>query len=272
MTASTSGESSDFPQDGTRRADMNAEGRAGAVTIMTFIEAPSRRTLRVGVLLALTLAAGWTDALCYLGLGRVFASFITGNILFVGLALAQGNAALLVRAGAAVVVFLTSVTLGTIYLQARPAQQTVRGWRSTFARYLLVEGLILLAFALLWALAGTPAQQPATQVVLLGVAALGMGLQGALFGAINILDVNTVALTGTEQLLGMRLAQRIGGRTVDQPAGTGVPFLVALLLTYALAALVVALALPWTGTAFIPCLLVAAAVVVVLLTTRGGGS
>lgn len=272
MTASTSGESSDFPQDGTRRADTNAEQREGAVTIMTFIEAPSRRAVRAGVLLTLTLAAGWTDALCYLVLDRVFATFMTGNLLFVGFSLAQGNTALLVRAGVAVVVFLTSVTLGAIYLQALPARQAVRGWRSTLARYLLVEGLILLAFALLWQLTGNPAQHPATQVVLLGIAALGMGLQGALFGAFNILDVNTVALTGTELLLGIRLAQRIGRRSVDQPAGTRAPFLVALLLSYTLAALVVALALPWTGTAFIPCLLVAAAVVAILVTTRGGGS
>jgi len=272
MTASTSGESSDFPQDGTRRADMNAEQREGAVTIMTFIEAPSRRAVRAGVLLTLTLAAGWTDALCYLILDRVFASFMTGNLLFVGLSLVQGNTALLVRAGVAVVVFLTSVTLGAIYLQALPARQAVRGWRSTLARYLLVEGLILLAFALVWQLTGNPAQHPAMQVVLLGIAALGMGLQGALFGALSTLDVNTVALTGTELLLGMRLAQRIGRRSVDQPAGTSAPFLVALLLSYTLAAFVVALALPWTGTAFIPCLLVAAAVVAILVTTRGGGS
>src|SRR5260221_7610667 len=99
-----------------------------------------------------------------------------------------------------------------------------------------------------------------------------MGLQGALFGAFNILDVNPVALTGTELLLGIRLAQRIGRRSVDQPAGTRAPFLVALLLSYTLAAFVVALALPWTGTAFIPCLLVVGAVVAILVTTRGGGS
>jgi uncharacterized membrane protein YoaK (UPF0700 family) len=272
MTASTSGESSDFPQDHTRHSDMNAEQREGAVTIMAFIEAPSRRAVRAGVLLTLTLAAGWTDALCYLALGRAWASFMTGNILFIGISIAQGNTALLLRDVVAVVVFLASLTLSAIYLQTRPTQQAVRGWRSTLARYLLVEGLILLAFALLWQLTGNPAQHPATQVVLLGVAALGMGLQGALFGAINILDVNTVALTGTELLLGMRLAQRIGRQSVDQPGGTSAPFLVVLMLSYALAALVVALALPRTGTAFIPCLLVAAAVVVVLVTSRGRGS
>jgi len=272
MTASTSGESSDFPQDGTRRADMNAEQREGAVTIMTFIEAPSRRAVRAGMLLTLTLAAGWTDTLCYLVLGRAWASFMTGNILFVGISIAQGNTALLLRDVVAVVLFLVSLTLGSRYLQTLPARQSVASWRSTLARYLLVEGLILLAFALVWSLAGNLAQHPAVQVVLLGIAVFGMGLQGALLGAFNILDVNTVALTGTELLLGIRLAQRIGRQSVDQPGGTSALFLVVLMLAYALAALVVALTVPWTGIAFIPCLLVAAAVVAVLVTTRGGGS
>jgi uncharacterized membrane protein YoaK (UPF0700 family) len=269
MTASTSGESSDFPQDGTRRADIDAEQREGAVTIVTFIEAPSRHAVRVGLLLTLTLAAGWTDALCYLVLDRVFASFMTGNLLFVGLSLAQGNTALLVRAGVAVVVFLASVTLGAGYLQTLPGRRPVARWRSTLARYLLVEGLILLVFGLLWLLVGNPTQQPAMQVVLLGMAALGMGLQGAVFGAFNILDVNTVALTGTELLLGIRLAQRIGRRSVERPAGTSAPFLVTLLLSYTLAALVVALASPSIVTAFVPFLLVMVAILVALAPPKG---
>ena len=271
MTSPSAGESPDFLQDGTRRAaDADSEGQEGAMTLPAFIVAPSQRALRAGLLVLLTLAAGWMDALCYLAVGRVFASFMTGNILFIGISIAQGNTALLVRACTALLLFLVSITLGTLYLQALPALQGAGIWRSTLARYLLGEGLILLAFALVWLLAGNRVQQLAVQVVLLGIAAFGMGLQAALLGAFNILDVNTVALTGTELLLGIRLAQRIGRQSVDHPDVTGVPFLVTWMLSYTLAALTVALAVPWTGTAFIPCLLVAAAVVVVLVTpTRG---
>jgi uncharacterized membrane protein YoaK (UPF0700 family) len=261
----------DRPQGGSRRADTDAERRAGAVTIMAFIAARSQRALRVGLLVPLTLAAGWTDALSYLAIGRVFASFVTGNILFVGLSIAQGNTPLLVRACTAVLLLLVGITLGSLYLQTLPARQPMESWRRTLARYLLVEGLVLLAFAVVWLLTGNLAQQPAVQVVLLGIGALGMGLQGALIGAFNILDVNTVALTGTELLLGIRLAQRIGRQSVDQPAGTRAPFLLMLMLSYTLAALVVALTMPWVGMAFIPCLLVAAAVLVLLVTQRGEG-
>ena len=273
MDASTSGESPDVPQDSARRADADTEGQVGAVTMATFVAALCRSTFRTRLLLllTLTLAAGWTDALSYLAVGRVFASFMTGNILFIGISIAQGNLALLLRAGVTVVLFLVGLTLGSRYLQTLPIRQPVASWRSTFARYLLGEGLILLAFALVWSLAGDLAQHPAVQVVLLGIAAFGMGLQGALLGAFNILNVNTVALTGTELLLGVRLAQRIGRQSADQPggAGTNALFLVALMLAYALAALVVALAVPWIGTEFIPCLLVAGAVVVLLTPEQG---
>jgi uncharacterized membrane protein YoaK (UPF0700 family) len=130
------------------------------------------------------------------------------------------------------------------------------------------EGLVLLAFALVWSLMGNRAQHLAVQVVLLGIAAFAMGLQAALFGVFNILDVNTVALTGTELLLGFQLAQRIGRQPAAHPAGTRVWFLLALLLSYTLAALVVALAGPEVGTAFIPCLLVVVAIVVILAAPR----
>jgi uncharacterized membrane protein YoaK (UPF0700 family) len=275
MDASASGESPDFLQDSARRADTDREGREGAVTVATFVAALGHSTLRTRLLLlllTLTLAAGWTDALSYLVIGRVWASFMTGNILFVGISIAQGNPALLLREGVAIVLFLVSLTLGSRYLQTLPARQSVASWRSTFARYLLGEGLILLAFALVWSLTGNLAQHPAVQVVLLGIAAFGMGLQGALLGAFNILDVNTVALTGTDLLLGIRLAQRIGRQSVDEPGGTSAPFLVALLLAYALAAFVVAfvvaLAAPWVGMAFVPCLLVAGAAAALALPAR----
>jgi uncharacterized membrane protein YoaK (UPF0700 family) len=268
MSASAPGGSGEAPDSMPgipRHADMDTEGRVDVVTAMTFIEAPSQRMLRACLLLSLTLAAGWTDALSFLAVGRVFASFVTGNILFVGLSIAQGDTALLVRACTALLLLFVGITLGTLYLQTLPARQPAGDWRSTLARYLLVEALVLLVFALIWTVGGNLAQQPEVQVVLLGIAAYGMGLQGALFGAFNVLGVNTLALTGTELLLSIRLAQRIGRRSVDQPGGTSALFLFALMLSYALAALVVALTAPWAGTAFIPCLLVALAVAVLVM-------
>lgn len=267
-----------FPRTGAPRVDP--ERHEDEVTLQAFVTAMPQGPLRTRLVLLLTLAAGWIDTLCYLDLGtaagRVFASFMTGNILFVGISLAQRNMALLLRAGLAILVFLASVTLGSLYLGRLPGRQPLRGWQRTLARYLLGEGLVLLAFGLLWQLMGNPAQHPAIQVALIGIAAFGMGLQEALVGAFNLPNVVSVALTGTELLLGMRLAQGIGRQAADRRGGTSAPFLTALLLCYTLAALVVVLATPWIGAPFIPLLLVLVAVLVVLAPpegeTRGGRS
>src|SRR5690349_20291001 len=114
------------PHDGPARAGRDAEPRERGVTLPALFAAPTQRALRsrmVSLLLLLTLAAGWTDALCYLAVGRVFASFMTGNILFIGLSIGQGNTALLVRAGAAVLLYLASITLSSLYLQSLPAHK-----------------------------------------------------------------------------------------------------------------------------------------------------
>ena len=70
------------------------------------LRAPHERR-RIGpLMLLLTLNAAWIDMLSYLSLGRVFASFMTGNFLFIGLGVAQGNGGLLIRALVAVVIDL----------------------------------------------------------------------------------------------------------------------------------------------------------------------
>jgi uncharacterized membrane protein YoaK (UPF0700 family) len=212
--------------------------------------------------LLLTLAAGWTDALSYLYLDKVFASFMSGNILFLGLALAQGNGALLVRAVLAVLIFFCGITVGSLYLGRGSLDESRDGSRSTTVRLLVVEALVLLAFAIVWQLTGTPANQPVTQVILLGMAAFAMGLQGALIATFNLPDILSVALTAVVVLLGMRTAHSIGRRTTDQPGRTSSPFLVVLLLSYTLAALVAALLI---STPFIPCIIVAAALLAALV-------
>ncbi len=72
--------------------------------------------------------------LSYLALGRVFASFMTGNFLFIGLGVAQGNSGLLIRALGAVLVFLAGVTFGSFCLERAPQQQTGTAWRHTLVR------------------------------------------------------------------------------------------------------------------------------------------
>src|SRR5258708_4909494 len=134
MTLSRFGQARIFPRSHASRADSERAG--DAVTLRALVAAAAQGTLCTRVVLLLTLAAGWTDALCYLDLGRVFASFMTGNLLFVGLSLAQGNTALLMRAALAVLIFLASVTLGTLDVQARPDRQPPQIRSTTLSPYL----------------------------------------------------------------------------------------------------------------------------------------
>jgi uncharacterized membrane protein YoaK (UPF0700 family) len=272
MDASTAGEPPDFQQDRTQRSGRDAARSEETVTLAMFVAACRRGALHTHLLLLLlilTLAAGWTDAVCYFSVGGVWASIMSGNILFVGLSIVTRNTALLTRAGVALLLFLVGVIVGSRSLQMLPMHQSMGHWRRTFACYLLVEGVVLLAFAIVWSLVGNLAQHPAVQVVLLGIAAFGMGLQGALVGAFNILDINTAALTGTELLLGIRLAQWILGRPANQPAETKGPFLVALILIYMAGAFAVALTVPRIGVAaFMPCVLVVGAVLVLAMPER----
>src|SRR5258707_5240382 len=162
---------------------------------------------RIGLLLLLlTLNAAWIDMLSYLFLGRVFASFMTGNFLFIGVGVVQGNSGLVIRALVAVLVFLVGVTFGSFCLERAPQQQTGTAWHNTFVRYLLLEWLLLLVYAIIWRVTSNLSQQAGVQILLLCVAALGMGMQGALVLAFNIPGVVADALTGTLITLDQRLA------------------------------------------------------------------
>jgi len=119
-------------------------------TLPDLLTKPHERGRIALLLLLLTLTAAWIDMLSYLSLGRVFASFMTGNFLFIGLGAVQGNSGLLIRALVAVLVFLVGVTFGSFCLQRAPQQQSGTAWHHTFARYLLMEWLLLLVYAIIW--------------------------------------------------------------------------------------------------------------------------
>src|ERR1700754_5086639 len=67
---------------------------------------------RPALIVGLTAAAGWLDALVFLHLGKVFLSFMSGNLLFVGIATGTGDGGLLARAGAALAAFLLGTAAG----------------------------------------------------------------------------------------------------------------------------------------------------------------
>lgn len=166
------------------------------------------------LILLLTLNAGWTDLVAYLFLSKVFASFMTGNVLFIGLAFAQGDVGLLVRAAIALLVNFVGVMVGALVIHRAPLRRTARGWRNRIVITLLIEWIFLLAFAFVWFIMGNliHTQQNAAQIVLLGLAAFGMGIQGAVVLAFEFPGVVANAMTSVVLVLGQRVGRGIAGK------------------------------------------------------------
>ena len=243
------------------------ERRAGC---QSYWRGPHERG-RLGLLIALlTLVAAWIDMLSYLSLGRVFASFMTGNLLFIGVGAVQGNSGLAIRALVAVLTFLVGVTFGSFCLERVPQQQTGTAWHHTFARYLLMEWLLLQGLAILWyAMSNLRIDRADTQILLLGIVSLSMGLQGALVMALQLPGVVADALTATLIDLGQHLAQILDHREPQrQESRWSGPFLTLLCLIYIGTAFVVALISAFLLTPVVPVIVVTIAICCLLVPSR----
>jgi uncharacterized membrane protein YoaK (UPF0700 family) len=214
---------------------------------------------RRAFLIGITAAAGWLDALAFLYLGKVFLSFMSGNLLFVGLGAANGDGELLARAATALGAFLVGTTAGARLTGSRLAPGDAR---SPMGRTLVLEAGLLAAFAVVWLAAGTPADHPVLSFALIAIGAGAMGLQAAVALAFHLPNVATVAMTATLAQLGALIGwERREGSSVA--AGTPAASLLgALCLAYLLAAIVVALLPAGGAVALGPLVLLAAALVI----------
>jgi uncharacterized membrane protein YoaK (UPF0700 family) len=156
-------------------------GRAGAMTAVAVL---------------LTMGSAATDIMAFTRLGNVFASVMTSNIVFLGLAAARHSGTLAVRAVVSFAGYVVGVTIGS-----RLARYPARGvpgspWTRWVLAALAVEAAILTAFTIGWEVTGArPAGGP--QLVLIGLATIAMGMQSAVVVVLNISGVATTYLTGT---------------------------------------------------------------------------
>jgi uncharacterized membrane protein YoaK (UPF0700 family) len=211
-----------------------------------------RRVFLVG----LTAAAGWLDALAFLHLGRVFISLMSGNLVFVGIGVGNGEGGLVVRAGAVLVAFLAGTAAGA----RLTGGGLVPGPQSRLGRTLLLEAAMLAAFALVWVATGSPADHAAMTVLLLVLGAAAMGLQAAIALALHLPNVATVAMTATLAQLGAVVVRRKReGRPIVSRT-PAVALMIALSLAYLISALVVAAVPETPAMAFGPLLLLAVAI------------
>lgn len=155
---------------------------------------PRLTTIRNGLLLVLAFAAGYIDALSYLGLGRVFTANMTGNTVLLGIAFAELDGAAIRRSSLALAGFLAGAATGA-WIVERDHSDSPWPWSVTLA--LTLESLLLLAFAAVWYLAQDTLATVTTRAALIVLSALAMGVQSAAVIRLEITGIATTYLTGT---------------------------------------------------------------------------
>jgi len=121
-------------------------------------------------LLILTFVTGIVDAVCFVGLGQVFAAMQTGNVIFLGLGIGGAAGAPLGAPLLALAAFLVG-GLGAVALAGR---------RPDGLRPMIAIEVLLLAAAALLALLTDPAPKDAAAYVLIAALAFTMGLRNTI--------------------------------------------------------------------------------------------
>jgi uncharacterized membrane protein YoaK (UPF0700 family) len=158
------------------------------------------------LLLLMTTATGLVDAVSVLGLGRVFVANMTGNVVFLGFAVAGVPGFALAASLGALGGFLVGALVGGRLVTARGVQRG-RLLRDTVLAEIV---LLLVATGLLLPVPAAPSSLVATLVAAL--AAVALGLQNATVRHVAVPDLTTTVLTMT--LTGIAADVRTTGRAV----------------------------------------------------------
>ena len=159
------------------------------------------------MLLVLAAAAGSTDAISYLGLGKVFPANMTGNTVLLGVGIAQGAPSAAARSALALAGFLAGATMTAFAIASTNKPKLLR-------RGLAGELAVLAAACGLWLATGDH-PTGARQHWLIALVSLAMGAQSATVSSLDV-GVSTTFITGTWTAL----CRRAGGWLRGLAGGT----------------------------------------------------
>jgi uncharacterized membrane protein YoaK (UPF0700 family) len=142
------------------------------------------------LLVCLTVVTGLVDAFSYLSLGHVFVANMTGNVVFLGFALAGVGEISIVASLLAVLAFALGATLGGRWASGRGVH---RG--HLLAGATAVQAGLVLVASLIASIIGV--QGAAARLTLIGLLALTMGGQNAVVRRLAVPDLTTTVLTLT---------------------------------------------------------------------------
>jgi uncharacterized membrane protein YoaK (UPF0700 family) len=147
---------------------------------------------RDALLACLAFSSGTLDAVCVLALGKVFAAFMTGNVVFLGVRAAGAEGPNAVRVAIALGMFAAGVAIAVRHAHSEGDQL----WPRRVTNVLLgVAGLEVVFLALWLSVGGHP--DFTEQHALVSIAALAMGMQSGAVLALNVPGVFTTAATAT---------------------------------------------------------------------------
>jgi uncharacterized membrane protein YoaK (UPF0700 family) len=163
-----------------------ASQREGATPVNHDEGAAKELALLVPLLLLMTVVTGAVDAVSILQLGHVFVANMTGNVVFLGFALAGAPGFSISASLVALAAFLVGATVGGRALKSSSRAGTLR--RAAIAEAVFVAAATVVALAA----AGTGARY--TMTVLLAAA---MGARNAVVRSLAVPDLTTTVLTLT---------------------------------------------------------------------------
>ncbi len=169
---------------------------------------PTAIAIRNVLLLLLACAAGYVDAVSYIGLGRVFTANMTGNTVLLGIALVGGESQAVIQSGLALAGFLVGAVLGA-WIVDRGKTDAV--WPPAITVALVLEGVILIALAVGWSFASGSSPMPLAREVLIVLSAVAMGVQSAAARRLDVSGIATTYITGTLTSLGTHVARSLPG-------------------------------------------------------------
>jgi uncharacterized membrane protein YoaK (UPF0700 family) len=160
-------------------------------------EAERGDVVRDALLIGLTFAAGVVDAVSYLGLGQIFTANMTGNVVFLALAVGERSLSTALHSAGALLGFCVgAIVAGQLLLRPRPSAT----WPRRVTLILGGQLACMAAFAGAWAWVDGAPGEGALIYGLIGLSSVGMGLQNAVARHLAVpgltTTVVTMALTG----------------------------------------------------------------------------
>ena len=169
---------------------------------------PSPDPVSPYILLGMTATSGVVDAVSVLSLGHVFTANMTGNVVFLGLALAGAPDFSILRSSVALIFFL----LGTVAGGRLATSMSARPLHTWISYAFCADGLLLIAAALASLATVTQGVENSNSLLgVIGLTALAMGIRNATARKLGMPDLTTTVLTLT--ITGLAADSSLAGGT-----------------------------------------------------------